>query len=76
MTEPIFRPLTGIVQVGPKGKPHDFDRVGVYPPDRNGLMEIVITGDGKAVYITLQHGQAEALADRLNAVLGRQEGQS
>lgn len=68
---PIFQPLNGIVQIGAHGQRHDFDKTGVFPPDRNGRTQIVIQGDGKPVYLNLSQEAALTLARRINAACGQ-----
>jgi len=61
-TKAIQQPITGLVRVGPHGQTSEFDRVGVFPTDGNGLVFIGITGGVKPVYLTLTAEQARNLA--------------
>jgi hypothetical protein len=76
MAETIVCKLTGIVQIGHQGTPHDFSSVGILPSNRNEMLQIVVLGNGQPIYLTLRHNQAEKLAAHLITTLHRSTGSS
>jgi hypothetical protein len=59
MAQTIIIKLTGIIQIGRQATSHDCFSVEVFPPDRNGLLQIVVLGNGEPNHLTLRRDQAE-----------------
>jgi hypothetical protein len=60
--DPIMRKIGGVARVGANGTRRWFDMVGVFPPDRNGMVQIAVTGDGKPMFFDLGRDDARRLA--------------
>lgn len=65
--KPILRRLIGILSRGRTGKRQEFDLIGVWPPDRNGMIQISITSTSQhnlspSVFLEMPVEQARGMA--------------
>lgn len=62
--KPIIQRFVGILSRGRKGKRQEFDMVGVWPPDRNGIVQISVGGCecSPTTYLEMPVEHARAMA--------------